>query len=58
MADALSQVTTHLPPEAMQAILDGATIGTSQQAERERPAIIKNDQCLEQEVQVSLPDEC
>ena len=29
-ADALSRVTTHLPPEAVQAILDGATIGTSQ----------------------------
>ena len=29
-ADALSWVTTHLPPEAMQAILDGVTIGTSQ----------------------------
>ena len=30
VADALSQVTTHLPPEAMQAILDGVTVGTSQ----------------------------
>ena len=29
-ADALSQVTTHLPPEAVQAILDEATVGTSQ----------------------------
>ena len=43
-ADALSWVTTHLPPEAVQAILDRAAIGTSQQAERERPAIIKNNQ--------------
>ena len=29
-ADALSRVTTHLPPEAVQAILDGVTIGMSQ----------------------------
>ena len=53
MADALSWVTTCLPPEAIQAVLDRATIGASQQAERERPAIIKNEQHLEQEVQVA-----
>ena len=29
-ADALSWVTTHLPPEAIQTVLDGATVGTSQ----------------------------
>ena len=27
VADAVSLITTHLGPEAMQAILDGATIG-------------------------------
>ena len=53
VADALSQVTTPLPPEALQAILDGVAVGTSQQAERERPAISKNDQLLEQEVCVA-----
>ena len=53
MADALSQVTTHLKPEAVQAILDGAAVGASQRAERENPAIIKNNQQLEQEVQVA-----
>ena len=52
-ADTLSQVTTNLEPEAVQAILDGAAVGTSQGAERENPAIIKNDQLLEQEVQVA-----
>ena len=52
-ADALSQVTTHLEPEAVQAILDGAAVGASQRAERENPAIIKNNQQLEQEVQVA-----
>ena len=29
-ADALSRVTTHLPPEAVQDVLDGAAVGTSQ----------------------------
>ena len=53
MADALSQVMTHLEPETVQAILDGATVGTSQRPEREDPAIIKGDQQLEQEVQVT-----
>ena len=53
VADALSQVTTHLKPEAVQAILDGAAVCASQRAERENPAIIKNDQWLEQEVWVA-----
>ena len=53
MADALSRVTTCLEPEAVQAILDGATMGTSQRAERENTDIIKSDQQLEQEVWVS-----
>ena len=52
-ADALSRVTTHLPPEAVQAILDGAAIGMSWQAERERPAVIENDKLLEQEIHVA-----
>ena len=47
VADALSQVTTCLDPESVQAILDGATAGTSQRVERENPAIIKSDQQLE-----------
>ena len=50
VADALSQVTTHLDLETVQTILDGATMGTSQRVERENPAVIKNDQQLEQEV--------
>ena len=53
VADTLSQVTACLEPEAVQAVLDGATMGTSQRAERENPAIIKSDQQLEQEVQVT-----
>ena len=53
MADALSQVTTCLKPEAVKAILDGAAMGASQRAEKENPAIIENDQQLEQEVRVA-----
>ena len=53
MADTLSQVMAHLGPEAVQAILDGATVGTSQRAERENPAIIKGDHQLDKEVWVT-----
>ena len=52
-ADALSRVTTHLEPEAVQAILDGAAMGALQRAERENPAVIENNQQLEQEVSVA-----
>ena len=52
MADVLSWVTAHLEPEAVQAVLDGAPMGTSQRVERENPAVIESDQQLEQEVQV------
>ena len=53
MAHALSWVTTCLQPEAVQAILDGVAIGTSQRVERESLAVIKNNQRLEQEVRVT-----
>ena len=53
MADALSQITTHLGPEAVQAILDGATIGAPQRAEGKDPAVIEGDQQKEKEVQVA-----
>ena len=53
VADALSWVTTHLEPEAVQAVLDGATVGASQRAEGENPAIIKDDQQLDKEVWVA-----
>ena len=53
VADALSQVITCLGPEAVQAILDGATMGASQRAEVGDPAIIKGDQQMENEVQVA-----
>ena len=48
VADALSQITTHLGLEAMQAFLDGATIGASQRVEGEDPSVIKGDQQREE----------
>ena len=36
----------------MQAVLDGAAMGASQRAEKENPAVIENNQQLEQEVRV------
>ena len=42
-ANALSWATTHLQTEAVQAVLDGAAVGASQRAEKESPAIIKNN---------------
>ena len=53
VADTLSQITNCLELEAMQAILDGATIGTSQRAEGEDPAIFDGDQQMEKEIQVT-----
>ena len=50
MADVLSQITTHLGLEAIQAFLDGATLGTSQRAEAEDPAVIEHGQEKEKEV--------
>ena len=50
MADALSQITTRLGPDAVQAVLDGATLGASQRAEGENPAVIEGDQEKEKEV--------
>ena len=37
----------------MQAVLDGATIGTSQRVEGENPTVIEGDQQREREVQVT-----
>ena len=53
VADALSWITTHLGPEAVQAILDGATIGAPQRAEGEDPTVIEGDQQKEKEVWVT-----
>ena len=50
MADVPSQITTHLGLEAVQCVLDGATLGASQRAEREDPAVIEGDQDKGKEV--------
>ena len=50
MADALSQITTHLGPEAVQSILDRATLGATQRAEGDDPAMVEGDQEKEKEV--------
>ena len=54
MADALSWVTVCLGLEAVQAVLNGATVGTSWSAQRENPAIINGDEQLEKEVWVTI----
>ena len=53
VADALSWITTHLGWEAVQAVLDGATLGASQRVEGEDPAVIKGDQQRQKEVWVA-----
>ena len=50
MTDASSQITTHLGPEVIQAILDRAMMGASQRAEGEDPAVIEGNQQKEKEV--------
>ena len=53
LADVLSWITTHLGPKAVQVILDGATIGTSQRVEGEDPAVFEGDQQREKDIQVT-----
>ena len=53
VADMLSWITTHLGPEAMQSILDGVTLGATQRAEGDDPAVIEGDHNIEKEVCVA-----
>ena len=53
VADVLSQITTHLGPEAVWSILDGVTLGAAQRAEGDDPTIVEGDQVLEREVRVT-----
>ena len=50
MADVLSQITTCLGLEAVQAILHGVTIGASQRVEGEDTTVIEGDQQREKEI--------
>ena len=49
----LSQITTHLSPEAMQSILDGVSIGAAHRAEGYDPTVVEGDYGLEKEVCVT-----
>ena len=49
----LSRITTHLGPEAVQSVLDGATLGAAKRAEGEDPAVVEGDQEKEKEVWVT-----
>ena len=53
VADVLTWITTHLGPEAMKSILDGATLDATQRAEGEDPAVVEGDQEKEKEVWVA-----
>ena len=53
VADMLSQITTHLSPEAVQSILDGVTLGATQRAEGCDPAMVEGDHNIEKEVCVA-----
>ena len=50
MADALSQITTFLNPEAVRSILDGVTLGTTHRVEGYDPEVVKGDHDMEKEV--------
>ena len=53
VADVLSQITTRLSPEAVQSILDGVTLGATQRAEGDDPAMVEGDHDIENEVCVA-----
>ena len=53
VADVLSWITTCLGPEAMQSILDGVTLGATQRAEGDDPAMVEGDHEIEKEVCVA-----
>ena len=50
MADVLSQIITCLSPEAVQSILDGVALGTTQRADGYDPAVVEGDYGIEKEV--------
>ena len=53
VVDALSQITTHLGPEAVQSILDGVTLGMAHRAEGHDPSVVEGDHNIEKEVHVT-----
>ena len=53
VADVQSWITTHLSLEVIQSILDGVTIGATQRAEGDDPAIVEGDHKIEKEVHIA-----
>ena len=53
IVDMLSQITTHLAPEAVQSVLDGVTLGMAHMAEGHDPAVVEGDHKIEREVHVA-----
>ena len=53
VADMLSQITTRIGLEAMQSILDEVTLGVTQRAEGDVPAMVEGDHNIEKEVCVA-----
>ena len=53
MADVLSQVSTQLRPETVRFILDEVTLGMVHQGKVHNPAVLEDDQHVEQEVHVA-----
>ena len=47
VADALSQITTCLGPEAVQSILDGVTLVMAHRAEGHEPLVVEGDHDVE-----------
>ena len=53
VADALSQITTHLSPKAVPSVLDGMTLGMVHRAEAQHPSVQEGDHDIEKEVHVA-----
>ena len=53
VADALSQITTHLGHEAVQSVLDGVNLGMAHRAEGHDPSVVEGDHNIEKEVHVT-----
>ena len=53
VTDALSQITTHLSPKAVQSVLNGVTMGTAHRAEGHNPLMVEGDHNVEKEVHVT-----
>ena len=53
VVDALSQITTHLGPKAVQSVLDGVTHGMAHRAEGHDASVVEGDHNIEKEVHVT-----